>query len=329
VIAAGFPCQDLSQAGRTAGISGRNSGLVGEVFRLVSTLGRSLDWLLLENVPFMLHLDRGRAMHFLTCCLEDLDFNWAYRVVDTRSFGLPQRRQRVVLLASPKHDPREVLLSEDTGGPLELDTDVRARGFYWTEGSTGLGWAVDAIPTLKAGSSLGIPSPPAIWMPDDSLVIPDIRDAERLQGFDPDWTEPAVEPNSRRLGPRWKLIGNAVSVPVFRWLGERLIRPQTYSSVWDRPIDRTKWPRAAWGARGKAYASDASAWPSRQPYQHLAEFLRFPTRPLSAKAAAGFYDRAKVSSLKFPPGLLHAVARHLERSGEQNAVAGAPRFEAS
>ncbi|WP_280221911.1 DNA cytosine methyltransferase, partial [Nocardia neocaledoniensis] len=35
LVAAGFPCQDLSQAGRTAGITGRRSGLVEEVFRLV------------------------------------------------------------------------------------------------------------------------------------------------------------------------------------------------------------------------------------------------------------------------------------------------------
>src|SRR5689334_7652711 len=33
VVTAGFPCQDLSQAGRTAGISGERSGLVGEIFR--------------------------------------------------------------------------------------------------------------------------------------------------------------------------------------------------------------------------------------------------------------------------------------------------------
>src|SRR5437879_108036 len=36
VLAAGFPCQDLSQAGKTAGIRGRHSGLVAEVFRLLS-----------------------------------------------------------------------------------------------------------------------------------------------------------------------------------------------------------------------------------------------------------------------------------------------------
>ena len=65
LVAAGFPCQDLSQAGRTAGIRGRNSGLVEEVFRLLRD-APSVQWLLLENVPFMLQLDRGGAMRYLT-----------------------------------------------------------------------------------------------------------------------------------------------------------------------------------------------------------------------------------------------------------------------
>src|SRR4051812_17318303 len=52
LVAAGFPCQALSQAGKTAGIRGRNSGLVGEVFRLLEE--GTARWLLLENVPFML-----------------------------------------------------------------------------------------------------------------------------------------------------------------------------------------------------------------------------------------------------------------------------------
>jgi DNA (cytosine-5)-methyltransferase 1 len=159
-------------------------------------------------------------------------------------------------------------------------------------------------------------------MPDDSLVIPDLRDAERLQGFQPGWTESAVEPGRTNLGARWRLIGNAVTVPVFTWLGERLKRPQPYSGIWDRPIDGvSKWPRAAWGAQGKASSSNASAWPIRQPYQHLAEFLQFPTRPLSTRAAEGFLRRARMSSLKFPPGLLEAVARHIDRAKEHSAVA--------
>ena len=65
LVAAGFPCQDLSQAGKTAGIGGRQSGLVDEVFRLVGRKGAP-TWLLIENVSFMLHLDGGRAMTHLT-----------------------------------------------------------------------------------------------------------------------------------------------------------------------------------------------------------------------------------------------------------------------
>ena len=52
LLAAGFPCQDLSQAGLTAGISGARSGLVGEVFRLIDK--QRVPWVVLENVSFML-----------------------------------------------------------------------------------------------------------------------------------------------------------------------------------------------------------------------------------------------------------------------------------
>ena len=115
LLAAGFPCQDLSQAGRTAGIDGRNSGLVGHVFRLLYAAPKGPRWLLLENVAFMLQLDRGRGMRLLVDELESRGFHWAYRVVDTQAFGLPQRRQRVILLASRTEDPREVLFVDDVG----------------------------------------------------------------------------------------------------------------------------------------------------------------------------------------------------------------------
>jgi DNA (cytosine-5)-methyltransferase 1 len=61
VVTAGFPCQDLSQAGRTQGIGGQQSGLVDHAFRLVRRRRGGPRWLLLENVPFMLQLDRGQS----------------------------------------------------------------------------------------------------------------------------------------------------------------------------------------------------------------------------------------------------------------------------
>ena len=62
-----------------------------------------------QQQPVMLALDRGEAMRWLTAELERRGFTWAYRVVDTQAFGLPQRRQRVLLLASREADPRPIL----------------------------------------------------------------------------------------------------------------------------------------------------------------------------------------------------------------------------
>jgi DNA (cytosine-5)-methyltransferase 1 len=109
LVTAGFPCQDLSQAGTTRGIDGRKSGLVREVFRLLARRERAPKWVLLENVPFMLQLDGGRAMRVITTGLEELGYMWAYRTVDARAFGVPQRRKRVLILASKTEDPRDVL----------------------------------------------------------------------------------------------------------------------------------------------------------------------------------------------------------------------------
>ncbi len=312
LVAAGFPCQDLSQAGLTAGISGRRSGLVGEVFRLLSSRKRGPTWLMLENVPFMLQLDRGRAMRFLTDTLGELGYTWAYRVVDSRAFGLPQRRQRVILLASKTEDPRQVLFADEAGSPEDLDYRGRACGFYWTEGVRGLGWAVDAVPTLKGGSSIGIPSPPAIWMPNGRIVTPDIRDAERLQGFPSGWTEPCLDLAGARVGDRWHLVGNAVSVPVAEWVGGQLARPGQYEPVVDRPLeDLGAWPGAAWGRNRDAYRVDASLWPMRLPREPLATFLHHEAKLLSARAAEGFLTRCKRGNLRFQPGFIEAIERHL------------------
>jgi DNA (cytosine-5)-methyltransferase 1 len=310
LVAAGFPCQDLSQAGRTVGIKGGNSGLVSHVFRLVD--GSEPEWLLFENVPFMLQLDRGAAMDYLTNELVRREYSWAYRVVDTRAYGLPQRRKRVVLLASGDHDPRGVLFADHASLPLPPDEREVACGFYWTEGIRGLGWAVDAVPTLKGGSTIGIPSPPAIRLPDgEGIVLPEIRDAERLQGFDADWTLPAEELRRGR-GLRWKLVGNAVSVPVAAWVGERLRDPQPYVEP-DEPIEVGRpWPTAAWGRDGRAVvASEISQAPVAIEAPHLLDFLDHPTTALSERATAGFLSRMERSRLRFPVGFKQDVESHL------------------
>jgi DNA (cytosine-5)-methyltransferase 1 len=65
----------------------------------------------------------------------------------------------------------------------------------------------------------------------------------------------------------------------------------------------------------------ASEWPTTEKYQHLGEFLAFPTQPLSERATAGFLKRAIASTLRFPGGFLDDVAGHLERMGGKGTAA--------
>lgn len=312
LVVGGFPCQDLSQAGRTAGITGARSGLVGEVFRLLAA--RRVKRVLLENVPFMLQLAGGHAMEVVLRSFEELGYRWAYRVVDARAFGLPQRRQRVFFLATLEGDPRDVLFVDDAGDPeVPTDSDSIAFGFYWTEGIKGLGWAANAVPTLKGGSTVGVPSPPAVWLPSGEIVTVGLRDAERLQGFPADWTLPAEKVGRRSM--RWKLVGNAVSVPVAKWLGQRLARPGRFQERAIMPLfPGTRWPNVAWNVGDGRFTTQLSMWPVRRPSKVLHEFLK-ETEPLSPRATAGFLSRTRKSSLRFAPGFLAAVERHLERSG--------------
>ena len=312
LVVAGFPCQDLSQAGRTVGISGTRSGLVGHVFRLLEK--RRVPWVLIENVPFMMQLGGGAGMGLIVSEFERLGYKWAYRVVDTLAFGLPQRRERVFLLASRNDDPRRVLFADDTGAPApRRPSRRRALGFYWTEGVRGLGTAVDAVPTLKGGSSIGIPSPPAILLPSGRAVTPDVRDAERLQGFPPDWTIPA-QSDGKRIGHRWKLIGNAVTVDVAEWIGFRLRSPGHYDPSWDSPLAAgSRWPSAAWGDRSQRAAATVSTRPFSVEGAPIHKFLQFEKRDLSARATAGFLGRLRSGSLRRPPWFEPALMRHLEQ----------------
>ncbi len=315
LLCAGFPCQDLSQAGRTAGLDGIRSGLIHEVFRLLSR--RRVATVLVENVPFMLQLAGGNAMRAIVDEFERRGYRWAYRVVDSWSFGLAQRRERVFLIASRVLDPAAVLLSDDR--PLARPATALGQvphGFYWTEGRGGLGWAVDAVPTLKNGSTIGIASPPAVLMPDGRILKAGIGDGERLQGFETDWTQPA-ETVARRSA-RWSLVGSAVSVPVAAWIGRRLTDPGRYDTARDTPFPAAgKAPRAARFDGRQRWGVGISADPLGIAPPSLSRFLRADEPPewLSAKATQGFLQRTRRAKLRFAPGFIAAVEAHCRAMG--------------
>lgn len=309
IVTAGFPCQDLSQAGLTRGISGERSGLVSEVFRLIDGHGTPL--VVLENVSFMLRLDRGRAISTLVAAFEERGYRWAYRVINSLAW-LPQRRERVYFVASRCDvDPAAVLFSESIAPTFpETDLDTHAHGFYWTEGVRGLGWAPDSVPTLKNGSTIGIPSPPAVLLPSGSVIKPDIRDAERLQGFPEDWSIAANV--GARTSRRWGLVGNAVTVPVASWVAQGIVNASNYDESLDRRQRWKAWPRAARGAGSIRFEVDAGDYPTFAPRESLHSFLRYGGDPLSVRATRGFLRRTETGNLRFRPGFRERLRAHLE-----------------
>ncbi|NDD53588.1 DNA (cytosine-5-)-methyltransferase, partial [bacterium] len=98
ILTGGFPCQDLSVAGKRAGLAGQRSGLFWEIIRLAEEL--KPEALLLENVPGLLSSNGGRDMATVVGALEELGYRVGWRVLDAQHFGVPQRRRRIFIIAT-------------------------------------------------------------------------------------------------------------------------------------------------------------------------------------------------------------------------------------
>lgn len=103
VITYGFPCQDLSVAGKRAGLDGQRSGLFHEAVRVIRELrardGKP-DIAIAENVPGLFSSNAGRDFAVVLQTLVDVGArDVAWRVLDSQHHGVAQRRRRVFLVA--------------------------------------------------------------------------------------------------------------------------------------------------------------------------------------------------------------------------------------
>lgn len=195
IISFGSPCQDLSIAGKRAGLEGKKSNLFYEAIRVIKemrckTNGKYPRYLLWENVPGAFSSNKGEDFR---CVLEEItrikdstvkltrpkkwekageilgdDFSLAWRVLDAKYYGVPQRRRRIFLVADfDGGSSREILfeqksLSGDTSEGCEKgkrNTRAIKEGFNKTiclndQGGERMDFYSDESGTLRASGGI-------------------------------------------------------------------------------------------------------------------------------------------------------------------------------
>lgn len=104
LICGGFPCQSFSVAGKRGGFNDTRGTLFFEIARLAAEKQPRL--LLLENVKGLLNHDQGRTFRTILATLDELGYDAQWKVLNSKNFGVPQNRERVILIGHLRGTPR-------------------------------------------------------------------------------------------------------------------------------------------------------------------------------------------------------------------------------
>jgi len=177
IITGGFPCQDLSVAGKRAGLAGNRSGLFWEICRLLDET--KTQYFILENVPGLLSSSNGADMGTVISALAQRGYGLAYRVLDAQHFGVPQRRRRVFIVGS---------LGDNGRTPAEILAIAEGRSRYLEAGgksrkssTTAANGSPATVGTLLARDHKGVSSDGAV---EGKLVLFDLPNDDKEQKND-------------------------------------------------------------------------------------------------------------------------------------------------
>ena len=96
LICGGFPCQDVSLAGKRAGLEGKRSTLWSEFSRIICEL--KPRWVVIENVPGLFSSDDGRFFSIILRELAESGYDAEWEVIPASAFGAPHRRERIFIV---------------------------------------------------------------------------------------------------------------------------------------------------------------------------------------------------------------------------------------
>ena len=232
----GFPCQDISVARGAAtrlGLSGSRSGLFFQYADLIEE--KSPEVVIIENVEGLFNSNGGRDFGVILQRMTAMGYAVAWRLLNSRYFGVPQSRPRVYLCCW-KNSPQKAqrVMFDSTGA----HKPPNARKDFLTEASKKNEYPkvpkVAYCLAATSGRHTGTDWSRTYVVCADGVRRLTPKEYERLQGFPDYWTLPAQYASDSEDTDtlRYTAVGNAVSVPVVEWIAKRVYN----ELVTDRPL---------------------------------------------------------------------------------------------
>lgn len=244
LLVGGFPCQDLSIAGRRAGLAGEKSSLFFEFARISRELRPK--WFLLENVAGLLSSSDGRDFAIVLSEMAALGYGISWRILDARFFGTAQRRRRVFIVGHLGKDGcKQAVRALGTGSEGNVEASRSSWQNNQTRSKEGIEparcitssnerLAIDAENFVIANSLSGgdpkrgfrLDVEAAVGnhvIMDEDVVVRRLTplECERLMSWPDNWTlmDGDTSPDSRR----YAACGNGVVSNVSEWIARRIM----------------------------------------------------------------------------------------------------------
>lgn len=226
IFVGGFPCQDLSLAnqGKRKGLEGKRSGLFYKYAELIEA--KRPRWVFIENVPGLLNSAKGKDFKVVISTLDELGYGVSWRVLDAKFFGTPQRRRRTYIVGSFGTIGSAEVLFEPGTNPIVDSEGGRTRNFLATGDDESLpGATVFSIQHAGIGRRASAGPQGKGYRNDGETYTLDSRgSSDAVCKTDAPFGVRAASGISKGVdSDRYRAIGNAVCVPVIRWIGRRII----------------------------------------------------------------------------------------------------------